>query len=264
MSERMPADISIGGQFAAELVPELCAAITSQGVSLDWGEGQFLPSSDADLLDARSERGGVLVLWLCADQALCGCFEDLETFLRRHGVPYTRRSDGKDEFNAEMVEYRPQTGAIERVASTTGQAMVYPSELEPIDGILLEAIKLMRAGAPAAAISSLESARTLLREKLLLDLPPLPTFEIVGTATADQKRLRIRLIDDNDGCDPPMHVGTVIAPSCRSEAEAIHALELAIGAFRDEGLDGGQLLNYLAAHGFETADSAEIEYRIRA
>jgi hypothetical protein len=56
----------------------------------------------------------------------------------------------------------------------------------------------------------------------------------------------------------------VIAPPGRAEAEAIQDLEFAIGAFRDEGLDGGELLNYLAAQGFETADCAEVEYRIRA
>ena len=47
MAERLAAQIWIGGKISADLVDELCGAIGTQVVSLEWGDGQFLTRGKA-------------------------------------------------------------------------------------------------------------------------------------------------------------------------------------------------------------------------
>ena len=64
MAERLAAQIWIGGKLSADLVDELCGVIATQHVSLEWGDGQFNPSTPQELLQARIEHRDNQVLWL--------------------------------------------------------------------------------------------------------------------------------------------------------------------------------------------------------
>ena len=86
MAERMAAQIWIGGRLSANQVDELCGAIATEGVSLDWGDRRFCPSTPQDLLQARVEHHDSRVLWLCDGQASWGEFDDLESFLQEHAT----------------------------------------------------------------------------------------------------------------------------------------------------------------------------------
>ena len=52
MSDRIPAEIWIGGKVAASLVPDLCAAIVDEGVCLEWGGPRVDPTGPDDLIAA--------------------------------------------------------------------------------------------------------------------------------------------------------------------------------------------------------------------
>jgi hypothetical protein len=107
MPETIGAEILIGGQIPGDLVPELCAAISREDISLEWGDTSFHPDTVADLLSNRTEYEDSQVLRLCDDQARLGRFEQLETFLQRHGIAFDRFSEGKWEYDPEWVAFRP-------------------------------------------------------------------------------------------------------------------------------------------------------------
>ena len=60
MSERIAAEIEIGGKVRRKIAEELCGVIAAQCVSLDWGEAQFRPATVDELLAARDESEDVL------------------------------------------------------------------------------------------------------------------------------------------------------------------------------------------------------------
>ncbi len=56
MSERMAAEIWIGGPVPSVLVESLCEVITAAGLGMEWGEGGFHPKCAADLLNTQMTR----------------------------------------------------------------------------------------------------------------------------------------------------------------------------------------------------------------
>ena len=86
MSERMAAQIWIGGKVPTQLVDGLCGEIDAEGVALDWGAGRFAPKTAEELLQARVDCEGAAVLYLCDEQASWGRFDSLEGFLQEHGI----------------------------------------------------------------------------------------------------------------------------------------------------------------------------------
>ena len=113
MANRMAAQIWIGGTLSANQVEELCGAITTEGVLLEWGEGPFCPKTPRDLLQASIEHNHGRALRLCDDQASWGEFADLESFLQEHAIPYTRHGESGDGYNGEIVEYRPEISSAD-------------------------------------------------------------------------------------------------------------------------------------------------------
>ena len=113
MSDRMAAEIWIGGKIPMSLVPALCAAISDEGVSLEWGDAPFRPSTADDFRQApKKDDHAVRLLWLCDEEAGGGVFEELEAFLREHEIAYTRQSTGH-------YEIRPGIGPFPPWASTS-------------------------------------------------------------------------------------------------------------------------------------------------
>jgi hypothetical protein len=182
MSEHLSAEIWIGGNIPESLVPDLCAAITTEGVALEWGEGSFTPKTVQDLKTSlRQNDQGERLLWLCDDQASWGQFEGLERFLREHGVAYSRRSEGRYEYDPELVEYRPGSGEVSLTTDAAGYPVVRAKDLTPVAHLLDAAIELGEKDAGPRLLSLMQTALKLLREQLTPDVPPLEPFSIEPT-----------------------------------------------------------------------------------
>jgi hypothetical protein len=181
MSDRIPAEIWIGGKIADSLIPSLCAAISDEGVSLEWGDAQFCPTSAADLVNALDQdaEGGPL-LWLCDDEASCGEFDVLETFLDEHGIPFTRQTDGRYEYEPERVEFRPGSEKVRLALDRSGEAIVPAALLIDLEAVLTKVLQLAQSGHFKRATNSLEAAMKKLRRNLPPSVPPLEPFEIVA------------------------------------------------------------------------------------
>lgn len=178
MSDYMAAEIWIGGRISPSLVANLCAAITKQCVSLEWGDAHFSPGTQQDLLEARQKKEDVSLLWLCDDQARWCEFDALERFLRENGIAYTRRSDGKYEYDPEVAEFRPEQGTISLLTNNVGEPIVPVSALTAIDAAVTQVLELPHTASKQTIVSATQSAQRLLRERLPAVVPPLERFEI--------------------------------------------------------------------------------------
>lgn len=182
MSEHLSAEIWIGGNIPESLVPELCAVITHEGVALEWGEGSFAPKTVQDLKTSlRQNDQSEWLLWLCDDRASWGQFESLEQFLREHGLAYSRRSEGRYEYDPELVEYRPGRGEVSLATNVAGDPVVLAKDLTPVAHLLDAAIELGERDAGPRLLSLVETAQKLLREQLTPDVPLLEPFSIEPT-----------------------------------------------------------------------------------
>ncbi len=165
MSDRISAEISIGGPVHVDLVPALCRAITAESLGTEWGDTNFEPLGTADLMDALDENDHLSL----KDEESTGSFDGLETFLKKHGVPFDRRSDAKYENDAYLACWRPPDQAYGFLATQSGNPVVEVEEVEKIRSMLLryDAVAEDRAAAALAAL-----------EKLIPAVPQLPPFTI--------------------------------------------------------------------------------------
>jgi hypothetical protein len=178
--ETIAAEIQIGGKVAASLVPDLCHRIAQELVALDWGDGRFAPTTKEDLLEAREDRDGVLLLCLYDDQARWGEFAELETSLREHGIAFERLSDAKYEYGAQVVSFRPDTGLVELPTDPQQRPIVLAEDLEPLGISLSRLIRQIEQGDVQKALRAAKRAERLLKRLLPPKLPPLEPFEIVA------------------------------------------------------------------------------------
>jgi hypothetical protein len=186
MGERMAAQIWIGGRISENQANELRGAIDAEGVSLEWGDGQFCPRTPQDLLQARDEHDDSQVLRLCDDQASWGEFNDLESFLQEHAIPYTRQSEGGGGYNGEIVEYRPGSDPVCIPIDATGSPTVDMDAMRRVAKAMDIAIRRLDAGEVCKAALRLKRARQSLCKRLPPDSPPLPSLEIEGYPLPDE------------------------------------------------------------------------------
>jgi hypothetical protein len=180
MSDRIPTEIWIGGKVAASLVPDLCAAIVDEGVCLEWGGPRVDPTGPDDLIAAiKANHQGVRLLWFCDEEASCGEFDVLESFLQTHDVPFTRRTDGRYEYDPVKVEFRPGRGQVDLAADRSGETVVPATPLIALEATLTKALQLIRSGESKRATAALQAARRKLCRVLPPSIPPLQPFEIV-------------------------------------------------------------------------------------
>jgi hypothetical protein len=179
MSDRMAAEIWIGGKIPMSLVPALCAAIDDEGVSLEWGDAPFRPSTADDFRQAlREDDQAARLLWLCDEEAGGGVFEKLEAFLRKHEIAYTRQSTGHYEFDPETVHFRPGHPLASQATNAAGQPVVPASELTAVADLLATALDPSERNSAVDSWSLVRTARQLLQEQLPPALPPLEALEI--------------------------------------------------------------------------------------
>lgn len=188
MAERMAAEIWIGGRLDSGLVSDFTKTVGQQGVSREWGEQVFEPSTAEELLKARSEVEGALVLRLCDEQACGGALSALEAFLTSHRLPFRRFSDGKYEYDPELVEYRPDLGWTAAqcwIANASGEPVVAASCVRPVSELLAQAVNIHD---DAERLTLVRAAQAELHRLLPPQFPPLPMFEVVISAAEDADR----------------------------------------------------------------------------
>ena len=163
MSERMSAWIQIGGKIPRSKVKRLLKAISQAGVSLEWGDALFTPTTPDDLLTTLKDG----CLWLCDDEASWGQFPELEQACRRLRLPYIRCCDGNCTYDAERVDWRPgMKEPLSRRSSIehSGEIFVPASDVR-------EVLACLEDGDIPKAVAKLRS--------LCPGIPDMPPFEII-------------------------------------------------------------------------------------
>lgn len=186
MSEHMPACITVGGPLPGRLVPGLCEAIDSQQVSLEFGGDCFSPGSAEDLLSARVEQDGRLVLQLCDDEARWGWFETLEPFLQQHGIAFDRQTDANFAYGACLVQFRPGRKVLTVPTDSEGRPVVEIAAVRPALTQLTEAIRQFESRSqftprpPSQDLKAFRAVRRLLTKALPRAAPPLRSLTMIG------------------------------------------------------------------------------------
>lgn len=103
MAERFATQITIGGALRRCHVRRFLEHIAAEEVSIEWGDAHFEPNTVEELQGALHEGR----LRLCDDQRSWGEFADMEAVCRRLRLGYTRWTEGRYEYDAELVEWRP-------------------------------------------------------------------------------------------------------------------------------------------------------------
>lgn len=178
MSERLSAEIWLGGKLESRHVPELCGAICAEGVSREWGGAAFEPRTAEDLRVARKGLNGAAVVYVCSETANWGEFDELEAWLGEYGLPYTRRTGSSDCYDGELVESRPGREIVTLPTNANGRPVVDIETVQKTWYLLKEAQQALRAG--SNALQPISEAADLLATVLPPELPPLEPFEIVG------------------------------------------------------------------------------------
>lgn len=162
MSEHMSAWIQIGGKLARSHAAQLCTAISSDRVSLDWGDTTIQPQSPEELMHTRKDER----LWMCDNEASWGEFQDIEQACRELGLAYTRCSDGARTYDAERVDWRPgMKEPLTRICSNESSNKILIAEESVRD-----ALEALEAG-------NAPTAKRIL-QNLCHTIPSVPPFEI--------------------------------------------------------------------------------------
>lgn len=167
MSDRVAAEIEIGGDVPASLVPNLIERIRAEEVLVGWNEQRFDARAAEDLLQLAREHDLAGALLLTDREVSWGEFYDLESFLFRHRIAFDRRSDAKYDYDAQLVQYRPAMKKPRMYYTTQDkQPVVAASDLRRVE-------KALERGQYRRAL-------TTLRRLLGPEIPPLRPLRIVG------------------------------------------------------------------------------------
>ena len=134
MCKRRKSEIWIGSAVRRGKAPELIQIINNAGLQRDWDSPMCEVESEAELLECRDENGR---LRLCSEEELYGVYAKLEAFLVAEKIGFDRRHAPCDEYNGELVQYRP--GFEEVVVSDAdagGEPFVLVSDLKEVRGML--------------------------------------------------------------------------------------------------------------------------------
>lgn len=163
MSDRLCGCITIGGQLKRADLDAFLAAVTGTGASHEWGEADFAPANEQELLEGLTD--GRLVLR--DDQARFGEFTELEEACRALGLSYQRHSEGKYEFDPEVVDWRPgMSEPLIRMGSNDDEVTTFVRA-----DYVRQAIDLLETGGAKRALA-------LLRE-VCPTVSEVPVFEII-------------------------------------------------------------------------------------
>lgn len=134
--------------------------IQRQHASLDWGDKPFKPETEQDILSARIEHEGALILQLMDDSALYGQFTRLEDFIRTNGLSMHRQTNCEAGYDGERVE--PVTNAF---------------NLSVVATKLATAIKHLEAERFPQGLTAVRQAKSLLLKSLPPEMGKLQSLE---------------------------------------------------------------------------------------
>ena len=179
MSERLATEIWIGGKVRRRTARRLCQVIGRQNVSLEWGDAWFRPSEPEELLAALEAVDGTQLLRLCDEQAPWGQLEALEAFLVRNRIPFRRHSEGKYEYDPQIVEYRPGRKLVCLNTNHSGESLVPLAVIRQAQVELHHTVASLRRGELSQAKTALRRVLKQLQDQLPPRLPRLPTFDVI-------------------------------------------------------------------------------------
>ena len=126
MSDRFPAEITIGGRIPRRLLDELAGMIASEGVSIDW---QY--TLDKAAVRKAIEEAGAKgqTVRFTDDEACGGQFEDLENWLTSHGIDFDHHSDARYEYDGENAHGRGRRRPVVMKSDQSSQNLVSAEEV---------------------------------------------------------------------------------------------------------------------------------------
>jgi len=146
MSDRFPAEITIGGNIPRRLLDELAGMIASEGVSLDWQYALDTAAVRAAIETAAAKGETVR---FTDDEACYGQFDDLENWLTAHGIDFDRHGDARYEYDGENAYGRGRKRPVIVNADQSGKDLVSAEEVRkvlasqaPVDRKLVQIAKL--------------------------------------------------------------------------------------------------------------------------
>jgi aspartate oxidase len=129
MSDRFPAEITIGGMIPRRLLDELAGMIASEGVSIDW-QYTLDEAGVRAAIDTAAARGETVRF--TDDEAVGGQFEDLENWLTSHGIDFDRHSDARYEYDGENAYGRGRKRPVTMNSDQSGNDLVSAEEVRRI------------------------------------------------------------------------------------------------------------------------------------
>lgn len=174
----MAAVIRIGGKVKKSLLPELCRVLRRDGASLDWGDKSFAPNTEQEILEARVEHGGALVLQLVDDSAVWGQFQRLEDFLRTNCICFNRHTDCEAGYDGELIQSRKRKRTVSKT-DASGDQVVPAFALTVINTKLATALMHLEADNHEDGLKLVRQAKALLQKSLPPDMGKLETLEFV-------------------------------------------------------------------------------------
>ncbi len=119
MADRFATDVEIGGVIPRSLIPDLINAIQSAGLDLEWNDGT--PSEQA-LRQELEGCDGKATLHVNATELAGGDINPLDEFCVANGIPFTKRVDGKYDYNGEIHWWHPGLSRIQTWSDTDKEA----------------------------------------------------------------------------------------------------------------------------------------------
>ena len=129
MSDRFPAEITIGGNIPRRLLDELAGMIASEVVSLDWQYALDQAGVRAAIETAAAKGETVR---FTDDEAVCGQFDELENWLTGHGIDFDRHSDARYEYDGENAYGRGRRRPIVVKSDQSSQDLVSAEEVRKV------------------------------------------------------------------------------------------------------------------------------------
>ena len=129
MSDRFPAEITIGGMIPRRLLDELAGMIASEGVSLDW---QYALDTAAVRAAIETSASKGQTVRFTDDEACYGQFEELENWLTSHGIDFDRHGDARYEYNGENAYGRGRKRPVIVNADQSGKDLVSAEEIRKV------------------------------------------------------------------------------------------------------------------------------------
>ncbi len=124
MSDSFATQIEIGGKLKLSDLAKFIELASD--CATDW---DGVDADESYVLDTAAEQCTVKLFNV---ESVYGMFEDMEAFCCEHGLTWVRKTEGKYEYNAEIVFWRPRMASTVTLLTTQdgGELIITLSELQ--------------------------------------------------------------------------------------------------------------------------------------